>query len=147
MNRAEAATLLTLAAARDRRTIGDADVAAWAEDLADIAFVEARAALTRFFRTSTEWLKPAHIIELVKAIRVDAQRYDPHPIRSLPSRFEFDPDREARRIRGVAICRAELAEHGIGAVDPDEVLDPTSPARDRALRRARTDRATQEATR
>lgn len=61
MNRREAALLLGMAAARDRRTIGDADVRAWAEDLDDIDFADAQAALRQHFRESTEWLMPVHI--------------------------------------------------------------------------------------
>jgi hypothetical protein len=133
MNRSETATLLALAAARDRRTIGETDVLAWTEDLGDIAFVEARAALTRHFRTSTKYLMPAHIVEIVRDIRADAQRYDPHPIRAIASRFEPDPDRAARAAAGVAACRAAFTA-------PEKVLDPDDPRRDRALRQAREER-------
>lgn len=133
MNRSEAATLLSLAAARDRRTIGEADVLAWTEDLDGIEFFEARAALTRHFRTSHEYLMPVHIIELVRAIREDARRYDPHPIRALPSRFETDDARDARRKAGVELCQSMITPR-------EQVYDADDPRRDRAIRRARAER-------
>ncbi|TBO60045.1 hypothetical protein EYS09_08630 [Streptomyces kasugaensis] len=47
----QAGELLGLAAARDQRTVGDADILAWHDDLnaASITYDDARAALTRFY--------------------------------------------------------------------------------------------------
>ncbi|MFG2225353.1 hypothetical protein [Streptomyces sp. NPDC048644] len=47
----QAGELLGLAAARDQRTVGEADILAWHDDLnaAGIAYDDARAALTRFY--------------------------------------------------------------------------------------------------
>ncbi|MEU9498208.1 hypothetical protein [Streptomyces sp. NPDC048196] len=47
----QAGELLGLAAARDQRTVGEADILAWHDDLneAGITYVDARAALTRFY--------------------------------------------------------------------------------------------------
>lgn len=65
MNRAETATLLALAASFDRRTVGEADVVAWAAALRALAFVEARDAVVQHYATSTAWLMPGHITALV----------------------------------------------------------------------------------
>jgi hypothetical protein len=100
MNRAEIATLLGLAAARDRRTIGEADVAAWHTDLNDLTFDEAREALNRHFRESTDWLMPAHLRRLVRIVRDD--RRPRSEVLALPSRFEDDADRASRLERGVS---------------------------------------------
>ncbi|MFD7609670.1 hypothetical protein [Streptomyces sp. NPDC059828] len=56
----EAGRLLGLAAARDQRTVGDADVLAWHADLnaAGIAFQDATAALTRFYAVEMAGLEP-----------------------------------------------------------------------------------------
>lgn len=56
----EAGRLLGLAAARDQRTVGDADVLAWHADLnaAGIAFHDATAALTRFYAVEMAGLEP-----------------------------------------------------------------------------------------
>lgn len=108
MNRSEAATLLALAAARDRRTIGDVDVLAWAEDLADVGFEEARQALGRHFRESEDWLMPVHIRAHVKRIREERHRRRRSQALALPSRYESDVDRAARIRAGVEACRAAL---------------------------------------
>lgn len=108
MNRAEVATLLGLAAARDRRTVGQADVAAWLEDVGDLDFTDARAALGRHFRESTDWLMPAHIRRHVAAIRAERRRAEHHEVRELPSRFEDDTHRSVRVQVGVARARDVL---------------------------------------
>lgn len=69
MTREEVFDLLTYMAARDRRTVGKADVAAWFEDAGDLDYADAREAVRIHFRESTEWLVPAHIRRLVKSIR------------------------------------------------------------------------------
>lgn len=69
MNRAETALALTLAAAFDRRTIGEADVEAWHTVLADLAFDDVKEAVAGHYATSRDWLMPADVRERVKAIR------------------------------------------------------------------------------
>ena len=55
----EAGRLLALAAARDQRTVGDADVLAWHADLnaAAVSYTDADAALTRFYAVEMASLK------------------------------------------------------------------------------------------
>ncbi|HEY8504372.1 MAG TPA: hypothetical protein VIL46_07295 [Gemmataceae bacterium] len=109
MTRSEIALLLGLAAARDNRRIDEVMVAAWYEDLGDLDFADAREALRRHYRESTERVMPAHIRQLVRAIRQERRRGSPHEIRALPSRFEPDATRSARIREGVARCREVLA--------------------------------------
>jgi hypothetical protein len=142
MTRAEVATLLTLAAARDRRTIGQADVAAWFEDLGDLNYADAREALGDHFRESTDWLMPAHIRTRVRIIR-DRRRH-PVEVRELPSRFEDDEDRRLRVFAGIAECAQAL---GITRERRAQVttamegeLSPSDRIRQRAIERARQDR-------
>lgn len=135
MTRSQAALLLGLAAARDRRTVGEADVLAWAEDLADVDFQDAREALGRHFRDSTDWLLPAHIRALVKVIRADRRRGQNLP--ALPGPFESDDDRDARIRRGVAMCRAAIpAPPRAIAAEP---ATETERIRQAALERARSE--------
>jgi hypothetical protein len=56
----EAGRLLGLAAARDQRIVGDADILAWHSDLnaADITYTDADAALTRFYAVEMAGLEP-----------------------------------------------------------------------------------------
>lgn len=76
MKRSEVATFLGMVSATDRRTVGDLDVQTWFTILpADITLDEAQAALIHYRKTSTDWLEPKHILDLVKLVRTD--RLDP----------------------------------------------------------------------
>ncbi|MDQ0377922.1 hypothetical protein [Amycolatopsis thermophila] len=51
MNRNDTIDLLTAIAARDQRTVGEGDIAAWATDLDDVTLAEALDAVTAFNRS------------------------------------------------------------------------------------------------
>lgn len=70
----ETVDLLSLIAARDRRTVGKTDVMAWHTDIGDLAFDDCREAVALHFRESTDWLMPARVRQLVKRIRDDRLR-------------------------------------------------------------------------
>jgi hypothetical protein len=144
MNRSEIALLLGAVAARDRRTIGEADVLAWFEDLGDLGFEEARAAVSRHFRESTDYLMPAHIRQHVKVIRTETRKAA--EVRELPSRFETDDERNARIRRNVTEIRRLLADMArrhsvpdVGIEDRGEP-DPHDEIREKAIQRARAER-------
>ncbi|MFE4328702.1 hypothetical protein ACFRQM_04385 [Streptomyces sp. NPDC056831] len=62
MTPADAAELLTLAAAFDRRTVGEADARAWAAALNSMPLDDdARAAIARHYAETSDWLTPAHV--------------------------------------------------------------------------------------
>lgn len=113
MTKSEIAMLLGLAAARDRRTVGHADVEGWYVDLGDLTFDEARAALNQHFRDSTDWLMPVHIRRLARIAR--DRRRPHHEALALPSRFEDDETRRERVRRGVELARAAIAKNRVGA--------------------------------
>lgn len=109
MTKAEVALLLTAASGRDQRTIGDADVLAWHEDLADLDYELAREALRRHYRESTDRIMPAHVRRLARTIREERRgRELPSAARALPSRFENDFERNVRVQSGIAKCRDVL---------------------------------------
>lgn len=139
--------LLAMAAARDNRVPSQAMVMAWQYDLSDIAFDEAQEALNRHFRSPAsidEWLKPAHIRQLVKVIRDERRQGAAAPL-ALPSRFEQDVVRNQRIRAGVASCRDVLQsilrelECRRGNNEPAEVA-PEEETRQRAIERARRER-------
>jgi hypothetical protein len=83
MSPAEAASLLTIAAAFDNRK-PDADQArAWSMALDGIRFEDARDAVVAHYRVSKEWLMPSEVIATVKRIRAkridDFGPFDPPP--------------------------------------------------------------------
>lgn len=66
MTLAETADLLSLAAAIDKRTLGEVDVRAWQMVLDDIDFTAARDALRAHYRETTKHAMPADIVRRVK---------------------------------------------------------------------------------
>ena len=71
MKRAEIARLLTMAAAFDRRTLGEADVAAWHSVLDDLDFPEAESALKAHYADTREFVMPSDIRRRAIASRRD----------------------------------------------------------------------------
>lgn len=88
----DAGQLLGLAAARDQRTVGDADALAWHSDLnaAGISYSDAEAALTRFYAVEMAGLEPDQrrrvttpdVISIARKIRTERLAnfiYEPPP--------------------------------------------------------------------
>jgi hypothetical protein len=143
MNRSEIALLLGSIAARDQRTVGETDVLAWHEDLADLDFADARAAVSRHFRDSTDRIMPAHIRRQCRIIR--DERRASREVRELPpGRFEDDPDRDDRIARNVEKIRALLADIVAKREVPDAGITPERSKSDaihaRAVDRARAEK-------
>lgn len=98
MDAVEAAALLTLASLRDNRKVTEETAMAWAEDLSDIDFDDAKAALSRHFGHSTEYLMAGHIRECVKAIRAERgapRRIDELPLPAYLEQMEDGPEFDA----------------------------------------------------
>lgn len=70
----EIGRILAAAAARDNRTVGVTDVMAWREDIGDLDYRDALAAVSRHYRESTDRLMPAHVRRLVAQIERDRWR-------------------------------------------------------------------------
>lgn len=109
MDKPDVVLLLTLAGTYDYRKVGDADVEAWYLAVGDLDLEEAKAAVVRHYRESTDRLMPAHVRVGVKAIRDERRRAAPSEARALPSRFEPDMSRQVRISRGAATVRDVLA--------------------------------------
>lgn len=97
METREAFQLLTLASARDGRTVDAAVAAVWADDLSDVALPDAVAAARDHYRESSDWLMPAHvragIARIARQREIEASRQRAmRPIE--PARRTF-PGREA----------------------------------------------------
>jgi hypothetical protein len=61
--------ILAAAAARDARTVGLADVLAWHEDIGDLDYPDALAAVSRHYRDSTDRIMPAHVRRIAAEIQ------------------------------------------------------------------------------
>ena len=84
MNEQEAFKLLTLASARDGRTVTQSVAAIWANDLDRVNLTDAAEALTLHYRESTAWAMPHHIIAGVRRVR-DAYDREQRKLRALPA--------------------------------------------------------------
>lgn len=69
MNVQEAFKLLTLASARDGRTVDLAVATVWADDLADVSLMDAVQAAKDHYRDTDKWLMPVHVLDWVRARR------------------------------------------------------------------------------
>lgn len=124
MNRAEAAHLLALCSAFDNRTIGDADVLAWADVLADVPFIDAKTAVKAFYGRETRRVMPADVKAGVRLIRRDRlDRAD------ASFRYLGDPDDTDEYARQLAAHRRAI---GDGAEPVMPVLERDRPS-DREL--------------
>ncbi|MEU3613143.1 hypothetical protein ABZ725_12660 [Streptomyces sp. NPDC006872] len=126
MTPADAAELLTLCAAFDRRTIGESDARAWAYALRDIPLDDdTRDAVADHYGQTEAWITPAHVRTIRAGRR--AQRIETaHPV------YDGNPDEssveftERRRAQLAAAAGGALPVRTIGqaldAVPPREVL-------------------------
>lgn len=123
MNRSEVAMILTAAAARDRRTIGETDVLAWHEDIGDLDYDVAREAISRHYRESTDWVMPAHIRRHAATIVHDRRRAirEASEARALEAERN-DPTRRDRSAE-VAAMVAELRD-SLPDADPNVLRRP-----------------------
>lgn len=69
MTLGETIDLLTAAAAFDRRTVGEADAAAWHAAVGDLRFEDCQQAVIAHYRETSDWLMPAHVRQRVLEIR------------------------------------------------------------------------------
>lgn len=79
MNRSEAATILALCASYDRRTIGEADVAAWIQVIGDLRFQDVSQAIVGHYSRSRDFVMPSEIRTEVRRIRDDRLLRTPLP--------------------------------------------------------------------
>lgn len=70
--------ILAAAAARDARTVGAGDIIAWHQDIGDLDFDDALAAVSRHYREHTDRIMPAHVRRLAASIR--RERVDAAPL-------------------------------------------------------------------
>lgn len=74
MNVADTADLLTAIATRDQRTVGQSDIAAWANDLDDVALSEALDAVTAFHRSEVAQRRRIVAADIVQWTRMERRK-------------------------------------------------------------------------
>jgi hypothetical protein len=108
VNRAQTALALGMAAAIDRRTVGEADVAAWYATLGDLDYDDVQAAIAGHYQATREWLMPSDIRAWVAAVR--RERVEKvigiDPIPAPPRELDDDP---AAGVRWQQACIEAIA--------------------------------------
>ena len=75
MNEPEAFQLLTLASARDNRTVSQSVAKVWALDLRNVTLADAAEALTLHYRERPDvWLQPGHVVAGARRVRDRRER-------------------------------------------------------------------------
>lgn len=121
MTPADAARLLTLAAAYDRRTIGEADAIAWADALHGLNVEDCAAAIRAHYAGSTEWVMPATVRGAVWKLRADR-------IRAVPSSVLEPVDVDPDDVEAYQAARLRLVRSVADGVQPSpQVLLPARP--------------------
>ncbi|MCU1647579.1 MAG: hypothetical protein JWN03_7854 [Nocardia sp.] len=96
MNRNETADLLSVIATYDQRTIGEADVEAWFAALGEMHYREARDAVVEHHKTSTDRIRPVHVLDLARRASNDRiERASASPV----YRDQRDAERDGRLAR------------------------------------------------
>jgi hypothetical protein len=107
MMKSEVAQLLAFCAAYDQRTIGKADVEAWAEALdspwvPNIDLDEAQHAVVTHYRETTQRINVADILKRIKTDRADRLRGIPVKKQGTP------PSEEYRKARAEALLESPM---------------------------------------
>jgi hypothetical protein len=121
MTPAEAATLLTVAAAFDNRKPDEAAAQAWALALDGLPFLDCRDAIVAHYRTSTDWLMPAVVRATVRKVR-DKRLADAGDLTPPPSPEGLSPEGEvAWQIAWLADARRRVADGEAPEAYPGEL--------------------------
>jgi hypothetical protein len=110
MDLREAFQLLTLASARDGRTVDQAVAAVWAKDLERVDLDVAVEAATIHYRESSDWLMPAHVIRNARRVLEGRERVARLRRQLEPEKREFSDEGIAAYWATVRRLNAEKAE-------------------------------------
>jgi hypothetical protein len=115
MNTKEAGLLLVKIQAFDRRTVGRADMEAWADAMTvrGIRLADALEAVSQHFAASNDWLMPNHVVQLVQQIR--KARFARAPLMDIPRDLHQAVERQWIRAFNAAVAD--------GSADPNAAAD------------------------
>ena len=74
LNIKETGTILAFVSLIDNRQVSDEAIMAWHELLKDLEFEDARQAVTNHFKDSNEYLRPVHIIQGAKRVKMERKK-------------------------------------------------------------------------
>ena len=113
MEEREAFQLLTLASARDNRTVSQSVAAVWAADLERVALADAVEALTLHYRERPDvWLQPGHVVAGARRVRERRERE-----RRITGQRAIEPNR-------ITLDRAEFERMTQAAIEQHKAGKP-----------------------
>lgn len=130
MKRSEAGVLLAKMSAFDRRTIGEADIEAWAEAVGDVPLADALDAVTEHYRVQSRWIMPSDVLtacRLTQASRLVAAGTPP-----IPGDLTQQQERVWRRRWCELVKAGESAEAAAALASGEMALPEELPAADRS---------------
>lgn len=74
MNLEQTATVLAMVALVESRTFTNEQIGAWQSLLRDVEFEHAKQAVIKYYQSSTDAMKPAHIFKLSKDIKTELKK-------------------------------------------------------------------------
>lgn len=114
MTRDQIIDLLSVAAAFDQRTVGEADVAAWSATLTGLDFTRAREAIIAHYREHSKRVMPADIRQHIRT----ALRPELTPVAALPQGSPQPPNNDYLKAKDAMIAAATARDLHAMAPDP-----------------------------
>lgn len=74
MNIKETGMILAFVSLIDNRQVSDEAIMAWHELLMELEFEDAKKAVTNHFKESTEYIRPAHIINGARVVKMERKK-------------------------------------------------------------------------
>jgi hypothetical protein len=74
LNIKETGMVLAFVSLIDNRAVSEESILAWHELLKEVEFEDAKDAVTDHFKTSTEYIRPAHIIQGARMVKMDRKK-------------------------------------------------------------------------
>lgn len=128
MSPSDAAIVLGVAAAFDRRTVGESDARAWAEVLGACPLADAVEAVKAHYATSREFIYPSDISHHVKAVRAERVRAAGDLTARMPDAIDSieDPAQHDAAYRGWLSEARRRVGNGepVDSVAPPPALNP-----------------------
>lgn len=124
MNEAETRMILSQVSAVDNRRLTDSVMLMWHAVFAGYSYDEVKWAMIQHFRTSTEYLMPAHLTEIVNLKRLEYRMMNPSARIDKDDWLTFEAEQESLASISRAL-RASGARYAVQAAN-DPSLDDES---------------------
>lgn len=115
MNVQEVSAVLAKIQAYDQRNVGEANLAAWTEALADVEVADALDAVAHHYKTTSTWIMPIHILTRIR--EVHRQRLTDAGPCDYPSGMSLAQERDYRQLWQEQVRRGATRDGATVAAD------------------------------